>query len=289
MTDLLSATLFGLLVWWFSTGVILWLDRRSPTTFSASMLGATLALAIAVAGLAWSAGDPSQTGAYCAFAAAIVIWGWHEMAFLMGFVTGPRRSGCDAGCRGLAHFRHGIEAVLYHELALAVCAAFVLWLTWGGANQVGAMVFVYLWGLRSSAKLNLFLGVPNSGSEMLPPHLRYLESFFAIRSINLLFPVSVTVSTAIAALLWSRALSARAGSFDETAAALQATLVSLAVIEHWLMVLPFKSSALWAWYLKVDGASSRSGPHAIEHQLEDVQVQPIGVHPAVPGRQFSAG
>ena len=34
-------------------------------------------------------------------------------------------------------------------------------LTWGGANQVGTWTFLVLWVMRLSAKLNVFLGVPN--------------------------------------------------------------------------------------------------------------------------------
>ena len=67
------------------------------------MLGATALTVLALYGLAATSDDTSVAGAYCAFTCGLVIWGWHEMSFLMGFVTGPRREACARGCRGWRH------------------------------------------------------------------------------------------------------------------------------------------------------------------------------------------
>ena len=84
--------LFALLMWFIGTGTIVWLDSRPRATF-----GTSLRLAGLVAGaatlLVWAkADDAGAGGAYTGFAAAIVIWGWHEMSFLMGAVAGPNRA-----------------------------------------------------------------------------------------------------------------------------------------------------------------------------------------------------
>ena len=50
-------------------------------------------------------------------------------------------------------------------------------------------------------RLSANLGVPNLAEELLPEHLHDLKSFLTRKPMNLLFPVSVTVSTLIAALL----------------------------------------------------------------------------------------
>ena len=42
----------------------------------------------------------SVAGAYCAFTCALLVWGWQEIAFLLGCVTGPRRSACPHGATG---------------------------------------------------------------------------------------------------------------------------------------------------------------------------------------------
>ena len=62
--------------------------------------------------------------------------------------------------------------ILYHELAIVATALAVVAVTWGGANQVGTWTFLLLWAMRLSAKLNVFLGVPNLTEQFLPEHLR---------------------------------------------------------------------------------------------------------------------
>jgi len=107
-----------------------------------------------------------------------------------------------------------------------------------------------LWAMRLSAKLNVFLGVPNLAEEFLPEHLHCLKSFLTKKPMNLLFPVSVTVSTLIAALLVQGALAAEAGAFQATGLTLLAVLLALAILEHWFLVLPLPDAALWSWALR---------------------------------------
>jgi putative photosynthetic complex assembly protein 2 len=247
--------LYALFLWWFSTGLILYLDGLPARTYRWSMLGATALLGAALYGLARSSADPSVGGAYVAFTCGLVIWGWHEISLLMGYVTGPRRTPCPEGCGGWRHAVHATQTILYHEIAIAATAAAVVALTWGGANQVGAWTFMILWGMRLSAKLNVFLGVPNLSEEFLPEQLHYLKSYLAKKPMNLLFPVSVTVSTVIAALLVRSALAADASAFEVAGFVFLAALLALAILEHWFLVLPLPDAALWSWALR-----SRPGP-----------------------------
>ncbi len=250
MSQYALPVLFTLFLWWFSTGVILYLDGLPRRTFRWSLLGATVLLAVALYGLAVTRSDTSVTGAYLAFTFGVLAWGWQEVSFLMGFVTGPRRTPCIDGCSGWRHFGHAIQAILYHELALIASALAVIAVTWNGANQVGAWTFLILWGMRESAKLNLFLGVRNLSEEFLPEHLQYLKGFFTKKPMNLLFPVSITVSTVIAALLVQAAAHPAAGDFQATGLTFLATLMTLAILEHWFLVLPLPTAALWRWGMR---------------------------------------
>jgi putative photosynthetic complex assembly protein 2 len=242
--------LYALFVWWFSTGAILYLDGLPARTFRWSMLGASALTVLALYGLAATSDDTSIAGAYCAFTCALMIWGWHEMSFLMGFVTGSRREACISDCRGWRHFWHATQTILHHELAIAATAVVMAALTWGGAHQVGMWTFLVLWVMRVSAKLNVFLGVPNLTEEFLPEHLQYLKSFLTRKPMNLLFPLSVTGGTIVACLLIEEAASAAPGSFDATAFTFVGALLALAVIEHWFLVLPIPDAALWSWGLR---------------------------------------
>jgi len=123
--------------------------------------------------------------------------------------------------------------------------------------------FLLLWVMRLSAKLNLFLGVSNHGEELLPGRLRYLATYFGRRSMNLLFPVAVTAATTLAALLWLHAAAPGASAHDSVALALVAAMLTLAVVEHWFMVLPLQGTALWHWAMQRDRASHTSGGRAV--------------------------
>ena len=252
--------LFALFVWWFSTGLIIALDNLPRRTFRWSMAGGTAVLAASLYGLARTSADASVGGAYAAFTYGLLVWGWQEMSFFMGFVTGPRRVPCDEELPGRRRFGQAVQAMLYHELAILASAVAVVALTRGGVNQVGTWTFVILWLMRQSAKLNVYLGVRNLNEEFLPQDLRYLGSFFRRKPMNLLFPVSITLSTVAAALLTQRAVAAETGSFAATAFTFLATMTALGLLEHWLMVLPLPFAALWHWALRVRWIGRWSAP-----------------------------
>lgn len=239
--------LFALAIWWASTGVILLLVRLPRRTYALSLIGATLVLGLALRELAASSEDTGLQGAYLAFLCAVAVWGWLEMTFLFGFITGPQRTACKPGCAGAAHFRHATNAVIHHELAILAGALVVVGITWEAPNQVGCWTFLLLWGMRLSAKLNLFLGVSNRGEQFLPPHLKYLASFFGRHSINWLFPFAVTAATVLTVLLYARAGAATASPFEVAGFTLVGTLSLLALIEHWFLVLPLATEKLWQW------------------------------------------
>jgi putative photosynthetic complex assembly protein 2 len=250
MSIYLLPLLFSIFVWWFSTGVILYLDGLPRRSFKWTMLGTSIVLVFALWGLWVSSSGTRVADAYCAFSCAILVWAWQEMAFLLGYVTGPRRTPCPPQVTGWARARLAFQAVLHHELALVLLAAAVLAVTWDAPNQTGWWTFLVLWTMRQSAKLNIFLGVRNLNESFLPPHLLYLQTYFTRRRLNALFPWSVLVSTVVAVPLWQAALASGASPFEVAQYALVASLLSLAVLEHWFLVLPMPSEWLWKWGLR---------------------------------------
>jgi putative photosynthetic complex assembly protein 2 len=257
-----DAALFALFVWWFSTGAILFLDGLPKHTFKYSIAAATVLTGFALWGLAHSAHQATPNGAFNAFACGLAVWAWQEITFYMGFVTGPRKHLCEEGCSGWKHFGHALQVSLWHELSIAAFAVAVVAVTWGGVNQVGTWTFMVLWWMHESARLNVMLGVRNLNEEFLPDHLFYLRSFLRKRPMNALFPVSVTVSTAVCALMVHYAVAPGASAFTRTGMTLVAAMMALAILEHWFLVLPFPTSILWRW-----GLASR-GPR----QQFDVQI-----------------
>lgn len=248
MLDYGLPVLFVLFAWWFLTGAVLYIIGLPRTTVRWSMAGASIVALGALATLWQTAGDTSPAAAYTAFMAALLVWGWHEMSFLTGVVTGPRTTEAPRRVRGRAGLWPAIETLLYHEVAILLTGLVLFAMLWGSPNEVGLWTFVILWVMRISAKLNVYLGVPNLTEEFLPTHLTYLKSYFCRRSMNLLFPLSVTLSTIATWVLITEAGTA-GGAFEQTAATFLATLMALALIEHWFLVVPLPSAALWSWGL----------------------------------------
>ena len=259
MSEHLIPLVYTLLFWWISTGVILYLDGLPQRSFRWSMLGASLLLLLSLYGFVWSSSTTSLAGAYIAFSCSLVIWGWHEMSFLMGYITGPRRTACPEHCAGWRRFIYAAQTVIHHELALFATAIALIWLAWDAPNQIGLWAFLVLWLMRLSAKLNIFLGAPNLSEEFLPKQLHYLESYFKRAPMNLLFPISITLSTLAAVMLVQRAIGAEASLFEAAGYSLVATLLALAILEHWFLVLPLPATALWRW-----GLRSHNGAAAVE-------------------------
>ncbi|MGI3776621.1 MAG: DUF3623 family protein, partial [Janthinobacterium lividum] len=114
---------------------------------------------------------------------------------------------------------------------------------------VGMWTFMVLWWMHQSAKLNVFLGVRNLNEEFLPEHLQFLRSFLTKKPMNLLFPVSITVSTVILVRLVDAAITPGVTRFDAAGFCFLSVLMALAVLEHWLLVLPLPAAALWGWSL----------------------------------------
>jgi putative photosynthetic complex assembly protein 2 len=110
--------------------------------------------------------------------------------------------------------------------------------------------------MRSSAKINLFLGVRNLGEAFLPQHLAHLLRYMQHRRMNLLFPFSIALGSVIVWLFGTRALQAESG-FAASGYSVLATLAALAVLEHVLMVLPLQSERLWRWSLANRQGASR--------------------------------
>lgn len=257
MLSYVAPALYTVFVWWFSTGIILILNRQPQRMHARSMYAASLVLAVALCGLSVTRNDDSPTGAYLAFTCSVLVWGWQEMAFLMGYITGPREEACPPGALGWKRFVAATQTIIYHEIALAGTLLAVLAITWGSVNQVGIWTFAVLWVMRLSAKLNLFLGVRNRSEDLLPDHLRYLRTFFRQKPVNLLFPFSVTASSVAAAAGWMAVAASTTGSAQFARLSLVVALLSLAILEHWLMVLPLEPSRLWMW-----ATQKRAAPRA---------------------------
>ncbi|MFN3819066.1 putative photosynthetic complex assembly protein PuhE [Blastomonas sp.] len=241
-----------LIAWFGSTGVVAWLANRGKDTFARSISWAGFAAGICLCVIVYvghghGASGPDAMDAYISFGAALVIWGWLELTFLTGIVAGPRRIVSDPLARGWRRFSDAAATLIYHELAIAAVMVILVSLTWDSANPTGTVIFSLLFALRLSAKLNLFVGVPNMSDEIMPGHLEYLKSYFGPRRLHGALAFSLVALLALSLYLGMRALAAPADSFAAVSGTLVFTLAALGSLEHLFLALPFRDGALWRW------------------------------------------
>lgn len=256
VNDTTLAIAFAVFAWWIGTGVILWLDRLGPRPLRWSLMGWTVLLGLSVWGVKLSMAHVGVAASYWGFASVIVMWGWHELAFLSGWLSGPRRRAMSEGARGWVRLREAIAVILWHELALIANFALLIWMQQDQPNHVALCTFALLWCMRASAKLNLFFGVPLHGEQYLPPQLQYLASYFRHARPGWWFFSSVSVSAVIWLwLVWS----ASTGAFELSVGwVLLASLLGLAIVEHAVMVMPWPVQKIWGWALSKTHTTPRA-------------------------------
>ena len=241
-----------MLLWWFSTGAILVAVRLAERGGKRAGLMATLIGLPLLLGGGWAfldtLDDTTTLGVYTAFLGILALWGWVELSFLTGTVTGPHEEHCPPNRPTWERFLRAWSTIAYHEIALTLLFAFVVLASLGAENMVGTYTYLILYFARISAKLNLFLGVARVNTEFLPSHLEHLGSHFKIAKMNWFFPLSVTFLT-FALACWAERLIAAETAAGQTGFALLAGLTALALLEHWLLILPLPDAKLWRWML----------------------------------------
>jgi putative photosynthetic complex assembly protein 2 len=243
--DMILASFFVVFVWWMSTTVILVLTRKNSFLNSIStMLLATAVLILGFFILIFSSNSTDVFSAYFGFVSILMIWAWQETAFLVGWITGNRKSVCPKKAKGLERAWLAFQTISYHELILIILGVTIWMLTLDSPNDIAFKTFFVLWVMRLSAKINVFLGVRNFYEEFLPKKVSYLTTYFKRKSFNPLFPFVLALAAIIDMLFWYHA-GASVNSYERASLTLIAALLGLGIIEHIFMMLPFQLDRIW--------------------------------------------
>ncbi|MEM8823522.1 MAG: putative photosynthetic complex assembly protein PuhE [Pseudomonadota bacterium] len=260
------AAAIAVFAWWASTGAILVMVRRTDRV--GQNLWAVLAtlplMVFGIVAFIQSAGQMTPGAAYLAFAAALAIWGWIELAFLTGIIAGPNRTPLRKGVPEWERFVRAWGTVAYHEMTLTAALIGLAVLAHGQPNRFGFWTFAILYAARISAKLNLYLGVRKVNTQFIPRSLIHLPSHFREARVNWLVPTSVTLLS-FAAFSWMERIVQAPTAFEAVGFALLAALVALALLEHWFMVVRLPDEKLWQWMLPTNTTREtlEEGPNAV--------------------------
>ncbi len=253
------AIISAIFAWWFFTGVILlavrWADRSGDGAHERLVIGSLPLLALGIASVAFSLQAQSLSAVFAGFLGALIIWGWIELTFLAGVITGPANTTCPEDLNGESRFFRAFATVSHHELVLTLGLFGLVIASDSASNRMALATFMILFLARIFAKLNLYFGVPRINTEFLPARLAHLSSYFRKGPITPAFPAAITALTALLVVCVERLMTA-GSTVSETGFALLSALSALALLEHWLMVVPVPDAKLWRWMLPAPSSTN---------------------------------
>ncbi len=251
--------LIAIMVWWLSTGLVLAMVHRTErgNWGPAQVMPLMTLFGVAGIGLMWiGAQQMTSFGSYAGFFGALLVWAWHEAAFLTGVLMGSRSGECPPALSGVARFRAAWQAICDHEIAILITGLGLWVLLADSPNLFGLAAFGLLWGMRISAKLLIFFGAPNAVSELMPSRIAHLKSYFKTDRLTPLFYLLMAGAVGLFVLL---VIAANEATQDHAVVGhcLLATFMALAILEHLVLVLPVSDTALWRWAVP-GGAKDRA-------------------------------
>lgn len=243
---LVPAIVIAVSAWWLLTGLALLLvhqpkkiAHRGFITHSIFTLAAWLCLPL-------NAASTSPIAVATGFLLGLIIWGWLELSYLLGYVNGPNHSHFEGGASTWLRFKGALATTIYHEATVVASVAFLAAMTMNQPNRTAFYTVTVLCLMRWSAKLNLFFGVRTFNDRWLPAHLHYLTSYLRLEKASVLLPLST-----LAGLFITYKIYELAGSADilshQLSLHLVASLMLLASIEHIFLLFPVNEAALWRW------------------------------------------
>ena len=250
--------------WWLLTGLALVLvhqsDKRAHRGF---MMLSVLALT------AWlvtpfNASADTPMSAAIGFILGLIIWGWLEVSYLLGYVNGPNHAPCAANATMWERFKGAVSTTIYHEACVVASVALLAIVSVNEPNPTTFYTLSVLWLMRRSAKLNLFFGVRAFNDRWLPEHLNYLSSYLKTDRLSLFLPLSTCAGFYVTYIIFTSA-AAVPDLTSQLSLYLIASLMLLASVEHLFLMFPVNEAALWRW-----ARSDVPPPRAVRLEHDDV-------------------
>lgn len=232
-------------------------DRMSRAVFAWMFGLLTLGVVAAFVGLAQSRDDLSFAGQYAAHTSAIMVWIWLEVANRSLESVTMRRLGFARG------------STMRQEAMWVVPALGILALTWNGVNHLGIWAFGLYWCAHLSLRLTAYASThARAGGPLVWP------PWFAVglppaQMLSVIFPLAVTVMTAVCALCASDALTMGVQTSAGAGRLMLAAQASVGCVALWADTLPLEAW-LKHWALRWQNLSWRRSASLNAAALRDV-------------------
>ncbi len=269
MSEILIPIATVVLVWWASTGAVLWLARGLDTQMNVRLIGMTVLCAFGFAGVLIASAQSGAWAVYLGFFSAIIIWGWVEFTLLSGMITGSRTEACPDDVSEFERFKLAFRAIAHHEYALVIMLGLLAILDSSGGSGMAIKTFALLWIMRLGAKLTIFSGAPELSTNMIPERLAYMKTYFRHDRISIAFWLSLTGCIAFFSGGIYALNHVQYDAAVQTQVTMLTTLVALAILEHIFMVLPVADSRLWSWAMTRQNPANGETENAVLTALQD--------------------
>jgi putative photosynthetic complex assembly protein 2 len=243
-----SGVIYSVVFWWLSTAAIIYFNFQP--NYRAVVFGIALALMLgAIYTLYAHRQSETVASAFLTFTAGSIVWAFVEVSFYTGYIVGPQVRPIFTVGPSVIGFFKAIHRSLYHEGLVLGLVGLMIVLGIGAKNKFGVYTFLMYWFMHQSAKLNIFLGVMNTGREFVPDTVADMTQYMTIAHMNWLFPFSITFCTLLVAQLLKKVGMAQEPQWRRVGFAIIGTMALMALLEHWLLVLPLNQS-LWDIVIK---------------------------------------
>ena len=215
--------------WWAATGVTLAM-QRSAFTSTASVITATVFAVVGCLLIVNSRHETTVRGARFAFLGSALVWWWCSTLFYAG-VGIHIADNISTGPRTFALAFQAIEATVRPDLVGVLALILVAALVRSTPNRTAFWTLLVFFATLQTAKLNVFMGVRNSGIDWLPEHLVGLSRFFGPPQNSPLLPVTI-VGLAVCFVVSAARSHEAASAFRKHMLAMLSFLLGLALLEH---------------------------------------------------------
>ena len=240
------AMFIAVLLWWILTGLALMSVHQRVTIKKLVFIGISGCATGAFVSLSSNASDHTIFGVITSFVMALIIWGWLELTYLMGYLTGPTKVPVVGKPRLVTRFRLALGTSLYHEILVLLVLLLSFHLVAGEPNPTVFYTLVILWIMRTSTKLNLFFGVRHFNDHWLPESVQHVKTYISTGKNSPFMSFSTLLAATITSFLFFSGQTASSQP-EELSMYLLAWLAALAVLEHCFLMYPMGESALWRW------------------------------------------
>lgn len=243
-----GGALYSIVFWWLSTAAIIYFNFQPA--YRATVFSAALILMLgAIYMLYTHRQSETVMGAFITFTAGSIIWAFVEVSFYTGYIVGPQVRPIFTVGPSVIGFFKAIHRSLYHEGLVLGLVVLMLLLSIGAKNKFGVYTFLMYWFMHQSAKLNIFLGVANTGREFVPDTVADMTQYMTIAHMNWLFPFSITFCTLLVTKWLKKTGEEQEPAWRRVGFSIIGTMALMALLEHWLLVLPLNQS-LWDIVIK---------------------------------------